>query len=173
MFADCDILCRADIAELFDLADDRYALMCVQHDYTPTETVKMGSEIQTSYPRKNWSSLALWNCDHPAHRALTLAHLNQWSGRDLHRFRWLWDSQIGALPPAWNYLVGVSPKSWTRPSATTHWESQQFRVTKTASSARSGSAFCERRSRDSTAAYCAVRSWRVQAAICSIEQSVC
>ena len=29
IFMDCDMLCRADIAELWALRDDRYALLCV------------------------------------------------------------------------------------------------------------------------------------------------
>jgi hypothetical protein len=110
LFADSDILLRDDIADLFSLADDRYAVQVVKHSYTPAETMKMDGQIQTAYARKNWSSVMLWNCEHPAHRALTLDILNHWPGRDLHAFKWLRDEEIGALPAAWNYLVGVSPK---------------------------------------------------------------
>jgi lipopolysaccharide biosynthesis glycosyltransferase len=111
LFADCDILCRADIADLFALADTRYAVQCVHHHYDkPTELQKMDGQLQVGYPKKLWSSVMLWNCDHPAHRALTLNHLNTWPGRDLHGFRWLWEEQIGSLPPDWNYCVYVSPR---------------------------------------------------------------
>lgn len=110
LFMDCDMLVLADIAELFRLVDDRYAVMCVKHDHQPAETVKMDAQIQTAYPRKNWSSVLLFNCEHPANRALTLTVLNTRPGRDLHRFCWLRDEEIGALPSEWNWLVGVQPK---------------------------------------------------------------
>lgn len=109
--ADCDILARSDIAALFALADDRFALMVVQHAYVPAESVKMDGQVQTTYQRKNWSSVMLWNCAHPAHSALTLEVLNTWPGRDLHAFRWLSDDEIGALPATWNHLVGVVPEA--------------------------------------------------------------
>jgi hypothetical protein len=109
LFADCDILCRCDIAELFALADPQYAIQCVKHQYAPTETVKMDGQVQTTYSRKNWSSVVLWNCGHPAHRQLTLQNLNTWPGRDLHAFKWLPDEAIGSLPSEWNHLVGVTP----------------------------------------------------------------
>lgn len=108
LFADCDILLRRDISELFALADDRYAVQVVQHDYTPTTDTKMDGQVQTAYPRKLWSSVILWNCAHPAHQALP-GILNTLPGRDLHRFCWLQDDEIGSLPLAWNYLVGISP----------------------------------------------------------------
>jgi hypothetical protein len=109
LFADCDILVRRNLDELYALADDRYAVMVVKHDYQPVEAIKMDGQVQTVYPRKNWSSVILWNCDHPAHQALR-GLLNTAPGRDLHRFCWLQDEQIGELPPEWNYLVGVSPR---------------------------------------------------------------
>ena len=71
LFCDCDFLWLADVAELMGFADDGKALFCVQHDYRPTETTKMDGKVQTVYPRKNWSSLMLFNCDHPAVRQLT------------------------------------------------------------------------------------------------------
>lgn len=109
LFADCDILCLSDIAELFALADPNYAVQVVQHDYKPSETIKMDNQLQTRYKRKNWSSVVLWNCDHPAHSGLSVVELNTWPGRDLHAFFWLEDHQIGALPIKWNYLIGVYP----------------------------------------------------------------
>lgn len=111
LFVDCDIVCLADINELFNLADDKYAVQVVKREHTPTESVKMDGQVQTQYPRKNWSSMVLWNCSHPANKRLTLKELNGWPGRDLHAFRWLLDDEIGALPPEWNHLVGVDPVS--------------------------------------------------------------
>lgn len=108
LFADCDILCLTDIRELFELADDRYAVMVVKHNHQPTEATKMDGQLQSKYSRKNWSSVCLWNCGHEANKRLTLEALNTWPGRDLHAFKWLEDSEIGELPAAWNHLVGVS-----------------------------------------------------------------
>jgi hypothetical protein len=111
LFMDCDVLCLADISALFQLADDRYAVMVVKHNYVPEETVKMDGQVQTTYPRKNWSSVILWNCGHPANLRLTKEQLNTWPGRDLHGFKWLKDEEIGQLPIEWNYLVGISQSS--------------------------------------------------------------
>jgi lipopolysaccharide biosynthesis glycosyltransferase len=108
LFMDCDMLCRAPLRELFAMADDRYAVMCVQHVHVPTEAVKMDGQEQTLYARKNWSSLVLYNCDHPANERLTLDAVNTLPGRDLHRFCWLRDEEIGALPVEWNWLASVS-----------------------------------------------------------------
>jgi hypothetical protein len=110
LFADCDILCWSDIKELFALADEKYAVMVVKHEHRGEEfTIKMDKKIQTFYQRKNWSSVVLWNCGHPANKRFTLDNLNQWPGRDLHAFKWLNDDEIGELPQIWNWLVNVTP----------------------------------------------------------------
>ena len=62
LFMDCDMLCRADIKQLWDQRDDAYGAMCVQHEHVPGETVKFLGEVQSAYPKKNWSSLMLLNC---------------------------------------------------------------------------------------------------------------
>lgn len=106
MFVDCDFLYLADIKQLVDLIDDSYAIMCVQHDYAPKETTKMDGAVQTLYPRKNWSSMVLYNCAHPKNRALTPEVVNTQTGAFLHRFQWLEDHEIGSVPFVWNFLVG-------------------------------------------------------------------
>ncbi|XP_042049519.1 protein CDI-like [Salvia splendens] len=106
MFMDCDFLYLDDIKKLVDLIDDKYAIMCVQHDYTPKETTKMDGAVQTVYPRKNWSSMVLYNCGHPKNRSLTPELVNKESGAFLHRFQWLDDDEIGEIPFVWNFLVG-------------------------------------------------------------------
>lgn len=109
LFMDSDMILTTDIQELFDQADDKYAVMCVQHDYTPKEGTKMDGQVQTVYPRKNWSSVVLWNCGHPSNKIVTTDLVNNESttGKYLHRFSWLKDEEIGQLDHTWNYLVGV------------------------------------------------------------------
>ncbi|XP_002990596.2 protein CDI [Selaginella moellendorffii] len=106
MFVDCDFLYTADVRELAALIDDRYAVMCVQHDYTPKSATKMDGVVQTSYPRKNWSSMVLYNCAHPKNMILTPALVSSQTGAFLHRFLWLDDADIGSIPFVWNFLVG-------------------------------------------------------------------
>lgn len=106
IFCDCDFLFRVDVDEIFKQANDDYAVMVVQHDYQPKETVKMDGQTQHLYPRKNWSSMILFNCAHPSNQALTLENVNTQSGAWLHRFQWLQDSEIGNLSPEYNWLVG-------------------------------------------------------------------
>uniref|UniRef100_A0A0D9WMP4 Hexosyltransferase n=1 Tax=Leersia perrieri TaxID=77586 RepID=A0A0D9WMP4_9ORYZ len=108
LFVDCDFLFVADVTELVTrYADPRYAVLCVHHDYTPTETTKMDGAVQTAYPRKNWSSMMLLNCGHPKNvAALTPEAVSTRSGAYLHRFMWLDDDEVGEVPFAWNFLVG-------------------------------------------------------------------
>jgi hypothetical protein len=108
LFCDSDILCLQNISKLFALCRPDKAAMCVKHDHRPTKTRKMDGQVQTSYPRKNWSSVILWNCDHPSNRRLTLEMINGVPSLALHTLSWLDDEEIGALPPEWNYLVGES-----------------------------------------------------------------
>ena len=109
VFMDCDMILTTDIKELFDQADDKYAVMCVKHDYKVTETTKMDGQKQTIYPRKNWSSVVLFNCGHPSNKVLDQDLVNslEINGAYLHRFSWLKDEEIGELDHTWNYLVGV------------------------------------------------------------------
>lgn len=108
LFCDCDLLFLEDINNLFKLTDDKYAIMCVQHDYTPKEGTKMDGKIQTIYPRKNWSSVVLWNCSHPSNKKVNKQLINDpnTTGKYLHRFSWLEDSEIGSIPHHWNWLAG-------------------------------------------------------------------
>lgn len=121
MFVDCDFLYLGDIKELVDLIDEKFAIMCVQHDYAPKETTKMDGAVQTVYPRKNWSSMVLYNCGHPKNKVLTPEIVNTQTGAFLHRFQWLEDDDIGDVPFVWNFLVGhnrvVQGKPETQPKA--------------------------------------------------------
>ena len=113
LFVDCDIVCLADITELFALADPQYAVQVVKREHVPESGTKMDGQVQTVYPRKNWSSVVLWNCSHAANKRLTKKELNGWPGRDLHAFKWLRDEEIGSLPLWWNHLVGVDDNALT------------------------------------------------------------
>ncbi len=106
LFVDCDVLFLDDITTLFPYLDDKYALMCVKHNYQPSLENKTDGQTQTLYSRKNWSSVMAFNCDHPSNDRLTLKMVNTLPGRDLHRFCWLGDQEIGALPKEWNVLIG-------------------------------------------------------------------
>ena len=107
VFMDCDMLMRDDIANLWRLRDDRYAVMVVKHDHVPKETVKFLGEPQSKYEKKNWSSVMLFN--NSKCRALTPDYVNRASGLELHQFKWLGnDELIGALPDRWNHLVGYN-----------------------------------------------------------------
>jgi hypothetical protein len=110
LFCDCDFLWLGDIAGLGEFMKVPKAVYCVQHDYTPKETTKMDGAVQTSYPRKNWSSLMLFNCDHPSVRDLTPEVVNRETGAYLHRMQWVADEDIGSLPIEWNWLEGWNEK---------------------------------------------------------------
>jgi lipopolysaccharide biosynthesis glycosyltransferase len=105
VFVDCDVIWLEDIKELFAMANDDYAVMVVQHNYDPPAGTKMDGKLQYPYPRKNWSSMILWNCGHPSNKALTPEIVNSKEGAYLHRFQWLEDNEIGNLLPEWNWLV--------------------------------------------------------------------
>ena len=108
LFIDCDFVFLDDVKKIFDQAQDEYAVMCAQHDYTPKSTTKMDGKTQTVYPRKNWSSMMLINCGHPSNRVIDKEVVNssRRSGAFFHRFSWLNDEEIGSLSHEWNWLVG-------------------------------------------------------------------
>lgn len=106
-FCDCDFLWLEGIDILFNEIDvnEQKAVYVCKHNYIPRHSVKMDNKIQTSYPRKNWSSLILWNCEHPKNRLLTKDIINSASGAYLHRFQWLDNNDIGEINIQWNWLV--------------------------------------------------------------------
>jgi lipopolysaccharide biosynthesis glycosyltransferase len=108
LFFDCDMMLRTDIAEIFSAVekDPGKALYVVKHDYEPRDDIKYLNTVQYKYPRKNWSSVVLWNCAHPSNRQVTADFVNTATPLDLHRFTWLKDDEIGELDVRWNWLVG-------------------------------------------------------------------
>ena len=113
VFMDCDQLMTGDIAELWRLRDDKYAVQLCKHDYTPKEDKKFLGQVQTKYEKKNWSSFMLMNCN-KCHE-LTPDYVNSATGLQLHQFKWLESEDlIGDLPLEWNWLVdepGYNTKS--------------------------------------------------------------
>jgi lipopolysaccharide biosynthesis glycosyltransferase len=108
LFTDCDMIVREDIAKLWALRDERYAVMVVKHNHVPRETTKFLGEPQSKYQKKNWSSVMLFN--NARCTALTTDYVNTASGLELHQFKWLAnDDLIGELPDRWNHLVGYNP----------------------------------------------------------------
>jgi hypothetical protein len=112
LFTDSDVVFLGDPREMFAevMRHPDKAVYVVKHEHVPKVMVKMDGQPQQSYPRKNWSSVVLWNCDHPGNRRLTVQDVNTRTGRELHRFYWLADSEIGELSPRWNWLVGEQPR---------------------------------------------------------------
>jgi lipopolysaccharide biosynthesis glycosyltransferase len=104
IFIDGDMIVRDDIAKLWDLRDPYKDVQVVKHDYQTRMTTKYLGSPNENYPRKNWSSVILWNCNSFPNRRLTPDYVMKSTGAHLHRFTWLDDARIGELPPAWNWL---------------------------------------------------------------------
>jgi len=105
IFMDCDMLVLDDVARLWALRDERYAVQVVKHNHVPKENIKFLGAAQTKYEKKNWSSVILFN--NAKCRALTPEYVNTATGLELHQFKWLGnDGLIGDIPHRWNHLVG-------------------------------------------------------------------
>ena len=104
IFIDGDMIIRGDIVELWNLRELDKDVMVVKHDYQTCMPVKYLGAKNEDYPRKNWSSVILWNCNSFPNRQLTPEFVQTSSGSFLHRFSWLDDDRIGDLPPEWNWL---------------------------------------------------------------------
>jgi lipopolysaccharide biosynthesis glycosyltransferase len=109
IFADGDMICRDDIAKLWALRDESKAVMVVKHDYKTKAHEKYLGNKNQDYPRKNWSSVILWNCAHPENRRLDPQYVMSHPGSHLHRFAWLDDALIGEIPKEWNWLTTEYP----------------------------------------------------------------
>lgn len=105
LFVDCDVVFRENPMNMLAEVDRSHAVSVVKHDYTPSSELKMVNQANQPYRRKNWSSVMLFNVDHPANLRLTLHDVNERRGLDLHQFYWLNDDEIGTLDRRWNWLV--------------------------------------------------------------------
>lgn len=104
IFIDGDMILRDDIVKLWKLREVGKDVMVVKHDYQTRRTEKYLGSPNENYPRKNWSSVILWNCNSHPNRRLTPEFVMKATGAELHRFTWLKDERIGELPPEWNWL---------------------------------------------------------------------
>ena len=104
IFIDGDMIVRDDIVELWEQRDVTKDVQIVKHDYQTRMTEKYLGAPNEDYPRKNWSSVILWNCNSFPNRRLTPDFVQKSTGSFLHRFTWLDDERIGELPREWNWL---------------------------------------------------------------------
>lgn len=106
IFMDADMIVRCDIAEIFEHCDLHHDVFVVKHDYTPKSGKKFLGNTQHVYPKKNWSSVMVFNNFTSACRRLTPEVVNEASGKYLHQFQWCDEARVGELPAEWNHLVG-------------------------------------------------------------------
>lgn len=112
IFIDGDMIVRDDIYKLWELRESDKDVMVVKHDYQTKMTEKYLGSKNENYPRKNWSSVILWNCQNHPNKKLTPEYVQNATGAELHRFQHLDDERIGELPPEWNWLpdeYGANP----------------------------------------------------------------
>jgi len=105
IYADGDMICLEDIKKLWNQRNNNYAVQVVKHDYQTKIEKKYFGNKNENYPRKNWSSLILWNCEHEAHKILSPDFIEKQSGAFLHRFSWIKDEEIGSIDKEWNWLA--------------------------------------------------------------------
>jgi len=111
LFLDGDMIVNHNLNELFDQFDEKYAVQVVKHDYKTKFPVKYLGHKNDDYPKKNWSSVILFNCSHPKNRILTPKLIERATGSYLHRFSWLEDKEVGEISKDWNYLVLEYPET--------------------------------------------------------------
>lgn len=122
LFMDCDMLFTDDIAKLWQMREDKYAVMCVKHNHRSKTDIKMDNMPQLNYKRKNWSSFMLMNCSHEKNKALTPELVSTKPGNWLHGLEWLDGEDIGHLPYNYNWIDGVSPVNKKKPSVVHYTE---------------------------------------------------
>lgn len=105
IYLDGDMVCQEDISLLWKLKDSKKAVQVVKHEYKTKSNKKYLNNVNIDYPKKNWSSVIIWNCAHPKNKALTPDLISTSDGKFLHRFMWLDDEDIGELPVEWNWLA--------------------------------------------------------------------
>jgi hypothetical protein len=134
---DCDMLMREDVAALWRLRDERYAVQVVKHHHVPRRTPSSSARSRRSTRRRTWSSVMLMNCERCT--ALTPDFVNTASGLELHQFKWLGNGRAHRRDPVGlEPLVGTTRRAPTRRSCTSPSAARISRNTATASTPRSG-----------------------------------
>ena len=110
IFVDGDMVCLSDIKELKQFFDPNVAVSVVKHNYKTKSKIKYFGQKNEDYPRKNWSSVIIWNCEHQKNKILTPEFISKKEGSFLHRFSWLDEIEIGELPKTWNWLAIEYPE---------------------------------------------------------------
>ena len=110
IYFDGDMVCLSDVKDLIQNFDENNAVQVVKHDYKTKISLKYFGHKNENYPRKNWSSVILWNCGHPNNKFLTPEFIGNKDGAFLHRFKWLQDNEIGEIDKKWNWLAIEYPE---------------------------------------------------------------
>ncbi len=104
IFIDGDMIVRSDIVELYESLEIGMDVAVVKHDYQTRMTEKYLGSKNENYPRKNWSSVIVWDCQTYPNKQLTPEFVQKQPGSFLHRFSWIDDDRIQSLDPVWNWL---------------------------------------------------------------------
>jgi len=110
IYFDGDMVCLSDVKDLIRNFDTNKAVSVIKHDYKTKNSVKYFGQKNEDYPRKNWSSVIIWNCEHPKNKILTPDFIESMDGAFLHRFKWLDNVEIGELDKKWNWLAVEYPE---------------------------------------------------------------
>jgi lipopolysaccharide biosynthesis glycosyltransferase len=110
IYFDGDMVCLSDVKDLIRNFDTNKAVNVIKHDYKTKNSVKYFGQKNEDYPRKNWSSVIIWNCEHPKNKILTPDFIESMNGAFLHRFKWLDNVEIGELDKKWNWLAVEYPE---------------------------------------------------------------
>lgn len=109
LFVDCDFVFLDDPQKILYENSTLYwnpVSVCKHPQYIPKTEIKMDGIQQHAMPKKNWASLMLFSCEHPANQILQPDYINRvMPGKKLHQFEWLSDqNHIGSIPLDWNCL---------------------------------------------------------------------
>ena len=119
MFCDNDFIFRDDVAKIFDYLKEDDLIACVKHKYYNIQNTKMDGVVNKMYPRKNWSSLMVFN-NKKLENILTKEYLDKASAADLHQLAWA-ENKISEVDGTWNHLVGEQPYSKKNPAKGIHF----------------------------------------------------
>ena len=107
LFCDNDFVWKCNPSEVLQYLRKK-KVSVVKHKLDFIHGTKMNGVVNKSYPRKNWSSLMLF--DNEKCKNLTQDYLDKATPADLHQFAWAKDNEIGRIPLKYNHLVGYYKK---------------------------------------------------------------